>query len=122
GRVFDYLEQSEQAQKMYQYAENHLNDSQEDGVPYFTLLAQLKIHQAQVFISDGQQEKTKTALQDAIDAMQVVMSIDPSSDATFLWEAHLEMAYHLMEYADAEATLEHINKAIVLASDKQRQQ
>lgn len=122
GRVFDYLEQSEQAQKMYQNAEKHLNDSQEDGVAYFSLLAQLKIHQAQVFISAGQQEKTKTALQDAIDAMHVVMSIDTSSDATFLWEAHLEMAYHLMEYADAEAALEHINKAIALASDKQRQQ
>lgn len=122
GRVFDYLEQSEQAQNMYQAAEQHLNATQQDPLVYHQLLAQLKVHQAQVFISAGQQENTQKALQQAIDGMHVVMAIEPDSNATYLWEAHLEMAYHLMEYAEPEVALEHIMQAVALATDDKRRQ
>ncbi|KAA3645726.1 MAG: hypothetical protein DWP95_03965 [Proteobacteria bacterium] len=118
GRVFDYLEQSEQAQNMYKQAEKHLEFIRDDALSYHQLLAELKVHQAQVFISAGQQQNTQQALQQAIDAMHVVMAIKPDSDATHLWEAHLEMAYHLMEYADADAALQHINQSIALATDE----
>jgi|GEM_PF-1159350 len=122
GRVFDHLEQSEQAQNMYQAAEQHLNATQQEPLLYHQLLAQLKVHQAQVFISAGQQENTQKALQQAIDGMHVVMAIEPDSNATYLWEAHLEMAYHLMEYAEPEAALEHIMQAVALATDDKRRQ
>ncbi|MCX7543852.1 serine/threonine-protein kinase [Marinicella gelatinilytica] len=122
GRVFDYLEQSEQAQNMYQQAEKHLEFIRDDALSYHQLLAELKVHQAQVFISAGQQQNTQQALQQAIDAMHVVMAIKPDSDATHLWEAHLEMAYHLMEYADADAALQHINQSIALATDEKYRQ
>jgi len=122
GRVFDQLEQSEQAENLYQSAEKHLNAMQQDPLIYHQLLAELKVHQAQVFISAGQQQKTLKALQQAIDAMHVVMTMEPDSDATHLWEAHLEMAYHLMEYAESDQALEHINQSIQLATDVNRQQ
>ncbi|GAA4821745.1 hypothetical protein GCM10011365_19100 [Marinicella pacifica] len=122
GRVFDYLEQSEQAQEMYRAGEQHLKSVQQNSLSFHQILAELKVHQAQVFISAGQQDNTRKALQQAIDAMHVVMSIEPDSDATFLWEAHLEMAYHLMEYAESEEALRHINEALALATDPRRQQ
>jgi tetratricopeptide (TPR) repeat protein len=122
GRVFDQLEQSEQAENLYQSAEKHLNAIQQDPVIYHQLMAELKVHQAQVFISAGQQQKTQKALQQAIDAMHVVLTSEPNSDATHLWEAHLEMAYHLMEYAESDLALEHINQSIQLATDDNRQQ
>ena len=120
GRVFDYLEQSEQAQFMYQAAEKHLVTVPQNTLIFNQILAELKVHQAQVFISAGQQENTQKALKQAIDAMHVVMSIEPDSDATYLWESHVEMAYHLMEYAQPEAALNHINAAIALATDEKR--
>lgn len=122
GRVFDYLEQSEQAQTMYQAAEKHLTTVPQDTLIFNQILAELKVHQAQVFISAGQQENTQKALQQAIESMQLVMTLAPDSDATFLWEAHVEMAYHLMEYAESDQAMEHINQSIQLATDVNRQQ
>jgi Serine/threonine protein kinase len=81
GRVFDHLEQSEQAQKMYQSAEKHLSATQQDPLTYHQLVAELKVHQAQVLFQPVSRKHPK-ALQQAIDAMHVVMTIEPDSDAT----------------------------------------
>lgn len=122
GRVFDYLEHSEQARTMYKSAEKHLTYVQKEPLIYHQLLAQLKIHQSQVYISDGQEERTKQLLKQAIDSMHQVMAIQPNSDATHLWEAHLEMAYYLMEYAEAEEALKYINEAIAISTNQKFKQ
>ncbi len=125
GRVFDYLEQSSKAKEMFLAAESHLNQVNKDGadmVEYHSQLAQLRVYQSQVLSSADQEQATRKVLQEAIDAMQVVLAEDPKHDSTILWEAQLELSYHLMEYAKGQAAKEQIDLTISLAAAQLRQQ
>ncbi len=121
GRVFDYLEQSAQAQDMFKAAEAHLQqvkNNQDKQEAYHFQMAQLQVYQSQVLSSAGQEQATEEALIKAIDSMQKVLSINPSHDRTVLWEARLELSYHLMEYAHAEAAKVQVEKTIQLAAEQ----
>ncbi len=120
GRVFDALEQSAQAQKMFLSAEQHLNQSRIPGadLAYYELLAELRVYQSQVLPSEGQEQLTEQVLQEAVAAMQQVLAAEPSADPRFLWEAHLELGYYLMEYARPEQALSHINQALAITQQQ----
>ena len=121
GQVFDYLELSEKAANMFEAADYHLKIAA--GDPNFKtrvlpLLAQLKVYQSQVLSRDGQEDSTQQVLLEAVDAMQQLLSLEPNHDPKYLWEAHLELGYHLMEYARPEAALEHINESLKIAAQQ----
>jgi serine/threonine protein kinase len=121
GRVFDYLEQSLVAQKMFTAAEAHLNQIKKHGnesLDYYAQLAQLRVYQSQVLSSSGQELATEQVLQQAIQAMHEVINKDPGHNPMVLWEANLELSYHLMEYAKQQAAENQIQQTIQLADEQ----
>lgn len=121
GRVFDYLEQSDRAQEMFVAADRHLKQAKQAGadpLDYYPLLANLKVFQSQVLSSEGQEQITEQVLTEAIDAMTQLLVLAPESSQTALWEANLELGYHLMEYAKAEQAQKQTNTTIAIAADQ----
>lgn len=121
GRVFDYLEQSEQAQQMFKAADQHLQHARLAGaepLDYYPLFADLKVRQSQVLSSKGQEQATEAVLTDGIDAMNQLLLLSPESSPLMLWEAHLELAYLMMEYARASEAKEHVETTMALASEQ----
>ncbi len=121
GRVFDYLEQSDQAQRMFQAAERHLrqaNKAGADPLDYYALLAQLKVYQSQVLSSAGQEQATEKVLTESIEAMKQVLVLAPNSSQMTLWEASLELGYHLMEYAKQVEANHQVAKTIAIADNQ----
>lgn len=121
GRVFDYLEQTDQAKEMFSAAEKQLEQasaSLEDKSQYFALLAKLKVYESQVLASSNQEQGTEEALLAAIDAIQQINIGDAYYDKQTLWEARLELSYHLMEYGHAERAKDQIEKTINLVQEQ----
>jgi len=119
GRVFDYLEQSVRAQSMFQQADKHLQQAQKaqsNPIDYLALMAKLKVYQSQVLSSEGQEQATEQVLNEAITAMNHLITLNPDSSQITLWEARLELGYHLMEYAKVEQAQQQINKTLALAA------
>ncbi|MCB1582503.1 MAG: protein kinase [Xanthomonadales bacterium] len=118
GRVFDYLEQSEAAQKMFLAAERHLEKAflmGADPLDYYSLRAKLKVYQSQVLSSEGQEHETQKVLEESVTAMNELLKLRPESSQMTLWEASLELGYHLMEYAQQEQAEEQISKTVAIA-------
>ncbi|WP_223786911.1 serine/threonine-protein kinase [Marinicella meishanensis] len=116
GRVFDYLEQSEQAQSMFRKAEKHLQQALEAGadpLDHLPLLANLKVYESQVLVSAGQEQATERVLNESILAMQQLLLLDPSSSQLPLWEASMELGYHYMEYARDESAAQVANTVAI---------
>ncbi|MFC3195070.1 protein kinase [Marinicella sediminis] len=115
GRVYDQLDKSERAQHMYQQAAERLQliaDDQSVRHQYWQLASQLGVQHSQVLAAAGQQEETQTVLDRAIRAAGELLQIDPAADQRYLWEAHLEYGYLMMEYGNADAARKHIDDAI----------
>ncbi|MCX7553220.1 serine/threonine-protein kinase [Marinicella sp. S1101] len=124
GRVFDHLEQSDQAQDMFQAANEHLiiaNQSPGGEMKYLDLLARLRVYQSQVLPSLGQEQLTAAVLEEAIAAMQQLIQINPQADLMPLWEARLELSYHLMEYAHEQQANEQVKMVVELATQQLKQ-
>ncbi len=118
GRVYDYLEQAVTAQEMFSAAEKHLKlaqDGQANSAEYYALLAKLRVYESQVLQSAGQEQANEKVLLEAIDAMQHLQQNETDFDLQTLWEARLELSYHLMEYAQEERAREQINQTLELA-------
>ncbi len=121
GRVFDYLEQSEQAKKMFSQATVNLlaaKEKQGSEAVYLELLAKLRVYESQVLSSLGQEQSTEEVLTEAIDALEQLAVIDPDYDRQTLWEARLELSYHLMEYAQTDRASEQVLKTVQLANEQ----
>ncbi len=121
GRVFDYLEQSEQAQNMFTAADKHLQQARSAGadlLEYYPLVASLKVYQSQVLSSEGQEQATEKVLTDAIDAMEQLLLLSPDHSQLTLWEAYLELSYLLMEYAREPQAQQQVDKTLTLASEQ----
>lgn len=106
GRVLDYLEQSEQAQAMFQSAAGHLQQAVgagADPLDHLPLLARLKVYESQVLSSAGQEQATEQVLLESIEAMHQLLLLEPTSSQMPLWEASLELGYHYMEYTREES-------------------
>ncbi len=115
GRVFDALEQTGQAQRMFRLADEHLSASglmSKDPLSYHQLLAHLRVYQSLVLSSAGQEQVTEQVLSEAIRSMQQVLQLNPEANPWYLWKAHLELGYHLMEYARPDEAYEHIDQTI----------
>ncbi len=125
GRVFDALEQTGQAQRMFQLADEHLIASEletENPLSYHQLLAHLRVYQSMVLSSAGQEQVTEQVLSEAIGSMQQVLQMQPQQDPWYLWKAHLEQAYHLMEYARPAEALTHIDQTINITQQQLQHQ
>ncbi len=121
GRVFDYLEQSEQAQNMFQAADKHLDKAYLMGanpLDYYPLKANLKVYQSQVLSSEGQEQETEKVLSEAIEAMNQLLLLEPDSDQMTLWEASLELSYQMMEYAKQEQAEQQVAKTVSISTEQ----
>lgn len=121
GRVFDYMEHSERAQSMFQKADEQLKLAQKSGADplnLYPLLAKLKVYQSQVQSSEGQEHSTAEALSEAVNTMDKLLLLAPKSSQMTLWEASLELGYHLMEYAKQEQAMHQISKTIEIAHNQ----
>lgn len=119
GRVFERLEQPARAQALYEQAEAQLQivaAYPEMQTTHKKLLAFLRVHQAQVLLTDEQQVRKLDVLQQAIEASSDLSGTDDSAEV--LWEARIELGYHHLEYAEPERAMAQISAAIELASSQ----
>ena len=121
GRVYDQLEQSDQAQRMYRQAGERLQliAGQTDvAARYWMLVSDLGVQHSQVLAAAGQQQETQAVLDQSIKASQELLKLDPQASQQYLWEAHVEYAYLMMEYGDDAGAKNHLSEAIAISQQQ----
>lgn len=116
GRVFDHLEQTAEAQRVYLKAEAQLQPlaaAPEYAEQHRALLGELRVQQSLILSQEGQQASKLAGLNEAIEMFESLAApSDRSSE--LLWEARLELAYHHMEYGEAERAQTQITTTLAL--------
>jgi len=122
GRVLDQLEQSEKADNAFRNGEKYLKllDKDKNPIQYFEHDALLKVYHAQVLSSEGQEQRTIDVLKKSITSMESLLNLRPDSDQEIYWEAHLQLAYHYLEYANHQDAKKYIDKSIAISENQLR--
>ncbi len=120
GKVFDALALTDRAIHAFDEGLDQLEtlrDVPEYRHVYLHHLALLKTLKGRTLTAEGQQLRTEQTLLEALQSATDAQRLDPNEDNRFLqWEAHTQLGWHHLEYAEADKALSHIRQAIDTAA------
>jgi serine/threonine protein kinase len=115
ARVFDQLEESAKALEAFNNAEELINTipvNNPNQISKDILTVELLVNKAQVSSTSGQEQGTEKTLLKAITLAESLVNQQHGFEQDYYLEAHLELAYHYMEYSKINEAKSIIEKAL----------
>ncbi|MEJ8568679.1 serine/threonine-protein kinase [Elongatibacter sediminis] len=118
GKVFDALEVSDQALAAFDQALLHLRQIEQSAGhrrPYLRQAATVHTAMGRTLATEGQGERTESSLLRALELADRLITEFPDEDEDLLWEAHIQLGWHYMEYGRPDEADAHIAAAMATA-------